>query len=387
MEILKELVQTMSDYIWSNNLNIDKVTFFTIVIGQIAIYGILLTFYQFIASYNESENIASRYLGINTKEYFLRKNLKNFERFVLKKTFRTILILEILYKPFIVIYGDKIHSKIISLMNFIWFAFVIFYFLFSVILFFKCVESVLKIKGNLDAKTNEELIHDIDKMFLKRTIKQRIEQKPLELLRQDLSRLREAIKIDNNSDLQERYNDLIDKIFDLYINKKIKTEDTLLKRGVRWSGYIINYEKRLLQEIMEGRYFNIDERNLKSIFYFHMEMVKINTKTDQQIFDLDAWKNIVLSIYQKLSDEGKRKIICDFRTNINKNNKLYQEYFEKCISSIIKDEIDRIFKGERKQEEFIEVFERIITIGFINNLYAEELKNKIIYNTSITNIK
>lgn len=381
MEILKELVQTMSDYIWSNNLNIDKVTFFTIVIGQIAIYGILLTFYQFIASYNESENIASRYLGINTKEYFLRKNLKNFERFVLKKTFRTILILEILYKPFIVIYGDKIHSKIISLMNFIWFAFVIFYFLFSVILFFKCVESVLKIKGNLDAKTNEELIHDIDKMFLKRTIKQRIEQKPLELLRQDLSRLREAIKIDNNSDLQERYNDLIDKIFDLYINKKIKIEDTLLKRGVRWSGYIINYEKRLLQEIMEGRYFNIDERNLKSIFYFHMEMVKINTKTDQQIFDLDAWKNIVLSIYQKLSDEGKRKIICDFRTNINKNNKLYQEYFEKCISSIIKDEIDRIFKGERKQEEFIEVFGRIITIGFINNLYAEELKNKIIYNT------
>ena len=158
----------------------------------------------------------------------------------------------------------------------------------------------MKIKGNLDAKTNEELIHDIDKMFLKRTIKQRIEQKPLELLRQDLSRLREAIKIDNNSDLQERYNDLIDKIFDLYINKKIKTEDTLLKRGVRWSGYIINYEKRLLQEIMEGRYFNIDERNLKSIFYFHMEMVKINTKTDQQIFDLDAWKNIVLSIYQKL---------------------------------------------------------------------------------------
>ena len=282
----------------------------------------------------------------------------------MKKTFRTILILEILYKPFIVIYGDKIHSKIISLMNFIWFAFVIFYFLFSVILFFKCVESVLKIKGNLDAKTNEELIHDIDKMFLKRTIKQRIEQKPLELLRQDLSRLREAIKIDNNSDLQERYNDLIDKIFDLYINKKIKTEDTLLKRGVRWSGYIINYEKRLLQEIMEGRYFNIDERNLKSIFYFHMEMVKINTKTDQQIFDLDAWKNIVLSIYQKLSDEGKRKIIYNFYTNINKNNKLYQKYFERCISSIIKDEIDRIFKGERKQEEFIEVFERIITIEF-----------------------
>lgn len=235
MEILKELVQTMNNYIWSNNLNVDKVTFFTIVIGQIAIYGILLAFYQFIASYNENGNIASRYLGIDTKEYFLRKKLKNFERFVLKKTFRTILILEILYKPFIVIYGSKIHPKIISLMNFIWFAFVIFYFLFSVILFFKCVESILKIKGNLDAKNNEELIQDIDKMFLRRTIKQCIEQKPLELLRQDLSRLREAIKIDNNSDLQERYNDLIDKIFDLYINKKRnevwKTEDTLLKRG------------------------------------------------------------------------------------------------------------------------------------------------------------
>lgn len=48
MERTSYLLQIIIDYMFNNNLSIDKATFFTVIIGQITIYGILLTFYQFV---------------------------------------------------------------------------------------------------------------------------------------------------------------------------------------------------------------------------------------------------------------------------------------------------------------------------------------------------
>ena len=48
MEQISNMLKKIINYILNNNLNIDKATFFTVVIGQITIYGILLTFYQFV---------------------------------------------------------------------------------------------------------------------------------------------------------------------------------------------------------------------------------------------------------------------------------------------------------------------------------------------------
>lgn len=50
-------------------MNIDKATFFTVVIGQITIYGILLTFYQFVADYRGSEKSVTKYLGKDIAEF------------------------------------------------------------------------------------------------------------------------------------------------------------------------------------------------------------------------------------------------------------------------------------------------------------------------------
>ena len=55
MDRISYLLQTIMDYMLNNDLNIDKATFFTVIIGQITIYGILLTFYQFVASYQGNE--------------------------------------------------------------------------------------------------------------------------------------------------------------------------------------------------------------------------------------------------------------------------------------------------------------------------------------------
>ena len=56
------MLKMLVDYIFNNNLNIDKTTFLTIIIGQITIYGILLTFFQFVVSYQENKREVTQYL-------------------------------------------------------------------------------------------------------------------------------------------------------------------------------------------------------------------------------------------------------------------------------------------------------------------------------------
>lgn len=110
MERISYLLQIIIDYMLNNNLSIDKATFFTVLIGQVTIYGILLTFYQFVASYQGGKKAATRYLGINI---FVKSNISVFNNIVSRKIFGEIFVLEILYKPFITIYGDMLTIEIV----------------------------------------------------------------------------------------------------------------------------------------------------------------------------------------------------------------------------------------------------------------------------------
>ena len=154
MERISYWLQIIVDCMLNNNLSIDKATFFTVIIGQITIYGILLTFYQFVASYQGGEKAATRYLGINITEYFVKKKIKIFNKIISKKMFGVLLILEILYKPFMTIYGDTLGASTISIINFVWFSFAIGYFILFVVLFIQCTKSILMIKMSSDVKRN-----------------------------------------------------------------------------------------------------------------------------------------------------------------------------------------------------------------------------------------
>lgn len=82
---MENVLQILKDFIFNSELTVDKNTFFTVIIGQIAMYGILLTFYQFVASYNESKEIATNYLGRNIIDYFIAKNMKIFNPIMSKE--------------------------------------------------------------------------------------------------------------------------------------------------------------------------------------------------------------------------------------------------------------------------------------------------------------
>lgn len=78
----------MIDYISSNQLVIDKGTYLTIVIGQITVYIMLLTFYQFIVSFQgmNNKNVLS-YLGINLVECYVKKKLVIYSWIISKQLF------------------------------------------------------------------------------------------------------------------------------------------------------------------------------------------------------------------------------------------------------------------------------------------------------------
>ena len=349
MDKIEYWVQIIREYILNNNLNVDKATFLTIVIGQITIYGILLTFYQFVASYQGSEIGINRYLGINIKEFFVKKKIKVFNNFISKKGFGIIVILEILYKPFITIYRAVLPIKTISIMNFIWFGFAITYFVLFVIIFYQCTKSVLVIKMLSDAKTQEFVMEDINRIFLKKTVKDRIKYTNIELLRKDFRCLYYAIKDDDNYGLQEKYDKLISFIFEDYRKQKEHEFSLGKKYNIEFKNqknWIYNTKKEvsLLQEIIDEKYFRVDKENIEKIMNFYLDVCKQNISRaelegydqinynkyislslneNNSIFDASGWKEVLLEIYIKMDDERRQSLIHRLYIEICNRQELY----------------------------------------------------------------
>lgn len=405
MERTSYLLQIIIDYMFNNNLSIDKATFFTVIIGQITIYGILLTFYQFVASYQGGEKAATRYLGINITEYFVKKKIKIFNKIISKKMFGVLLILEILYKPFMTIYGETLGTSTISIINFVWFLFAIVYFILFVMLFIQCTKSILMIKMSSDIKRNGYIISEINKEFLKKTMKERISKNAINLLRRDFVNLHDAIQEDENTELQGRYNQLIHLIFTDYIGRKqyeisnIEKKGRILKNQVSWI-YNSNCEVHLLQEIIDEIYFQLDEQNIKSILNFYIDLIRLNlirakqagyskvrlnryddlyVKAEEKIFDVIEWKDVILKIYQKLSDKKKQELIRLLQRGLNQGQDFYEQYYKQCINDLIRVEFDCIFSEKRKQKDFVKIFGQIIKDKYFNDICAQIMRDKIIY--------
>ena len=93
MEFLKQNILELGKYFQTNCIEIDKSTYFTVIIGQITIYGILVTFYQFVVSYNGNNELVKKYLGVNVVEYYVKKKVVVFDKFISKRIFSFLFIL------------------------------------------------------------------------------------------------------------------------------------------------------------------------------------------------------------------------------------------------------------------------------------------------------
>lgn len=241
--IIKDYLAIIYKYAISNNLNIDKGTFFTIVIGEVTVYGILLAFYQFLASYKFNENSIDRYLGIKVIDYYIYRYLGVFNRIISNNVFKVFIVLHIFYKPLLLIYENVISISIIKILNLFWFSFVIFYFILFFIIFMVCAKCTLIFKMNNNKERMNDIIKDINELFLKNIKKEQKYGVDVDLLELCLRRLSCRIQEDNNIDLQYHYNSLIKETFNYYIQKKVKRLMILkmaeLYQKIKLHGFII----------------------------------------------------------------------------------------------------------------------------------------------------
>ena len=115
----------LSEYIINHTFVIDKSTYITVILGQITIYGILLTFYQFVASFEGTSSASRKYLGVGLTEYCMRKKVSLFRLIVSKPYFYILFLLEVLYKPVLSVCGAYLSTTLISM----WF-YILLYLLF-----------------------------------------------------------------------------------------------------------------------------------------------------------------------------------------------------------------------------------------------------------------
>ena len=85
-----------------------------------------------------------------------------------------------------------------------------------------------------------------------------------------------------------------------------------------------------------------------------------NEYNNENILDVSEWKNFLYNIYINSDDNIKKYIIKRLFRNINNSNKLYQQYYNRCIYELARYEINNIFNGRRQEKSFLDVFGDII---------------------------
>lgn len=395
------------DYIINNQLHVDKATYISTVVGQIAIYGILMTFYQFVASFQGNSDSVTKYLGFNLTDYFIKKKVSTFNLIVSKPYFYVLFILEVLYKPILNICGNYFPENLICISNFLWYSFVIFYFVVFITLFWQCTQSILILKRMSDPKRKGTVIRDINKTFMKKSIRERMTIRSIDLLNYDIRCLREAIIEDNNPRVRQNiYNDLIVQIFDSYISNKKKEiniiieKKKIVKNQVGWI-YSAQMECILLNEILNENYFTIDEELKKYMCTLHLYLIRLLTiranldgckhiskelyPQELSVFDeknilLDCrcWKELTINIFKNSNVEIRKQLINSLYTGYRSAEIMFQEYCNQCIVDLIRKNIDDIFSKNKSQNEFEQIFGELIRTKEFNDYYAKILLDELI---------
>lgn len=185
--------------------NIGWELYFSLIPGQITVYGVLLAYLQFVTSYSGSKDVISTYLGMDLMEYYLRKSLFINRRIVSSPIFFTLMILEVLYKPVITVFEGRIDPKMVNLLNFFWYLFVVCYFAVFIILLFQTSRSLLFMKNAMDVKRNRVLIYEINQKIVNKAFESNKNISQIRELEERMLFLKAGIRQDGRKDLYPEY--------------------------------------------------------------------------------------------------------------------------------------------------------------------------------------
>lgn len=390
-----EYLNIIKNFLFNNDLYIDKTTYVTVVIGQITIYGILMTFYQFLASYSRSDNGITQYWGIDLAQYYVKRDIKLFDRFTRTRIFIIIFIFEIIYKPFLLIFGKFIKPSIISSMCFLWFFFAVCYYIMMVCTFVRCARSTFAMKWCLNKIVQHSLITEINKEIMNglRTNKEDIPD--IDLLMQNFEYLHNVIEGDNNPEAQKGYKELIEDLLSEYIKKKenkipIRNNNRRMQRKQtsNWI-YDSNSEEKLIKRILNEEYFSLDSEYMAFILDFYFKTVHQNFRNakmegyrkvvsdkenkGEKVYNIKEWMQVTLDLYQRLSDNQRKEMIFEFLNAKESRKDLYNEYVSECVRDLMRNELNAIVEGKREQEDFVNIFTPILLQDEYNYLFSDLL--------------
>ncbi|WP_178042656.1 hypothetical protein [Frisingicoccus sp.] len=397
---MKKIFETLVIYIFNNSLVVDKATYLTIVSGQITVYAILLTFYQFIVSFQSAGNIkVTKYLDTNLIEYYVKRRLTVYNRIISKPFFELFFVLEVLYKPIISIYSTEISIEVIAVLNFFWYLYVVIYFLVFAVLFFQCTSCILSLKAVIDVRRSSIIIKNINRDFKKKTVYERAKKSSIEMLSDDMECLRYIISKDDTAEIQSKYFELFKDIFCEYKMNKEKEVTLLLEKNKKVKNQVawvhnMATECRLLGEFVREKNMQTNALFEQYILVFHLSILELNLrraevdgyedinfdvfKLSENSLECREWKKLTEEIFEKCVPENQKKLIEALLQGYYSENQLFRKYCEEMLMYLIKKVLQEAVEREEQQKNFIYIFECIMFNDKFNNFYTDELCDALI---------
>lgn len=377
------------EYIINNNLCIDKGTYLSIVVGQITLYGILLTFYQFLIDILKAQK-SEQYLGVNIEEFRIKNYLNIFHRTITSSAFLILFLLEILYKPLLSIFNGMVSVKIIPILNFMWYAFAVGYFIIFAIVIFMCARTTLRLK-NLFVDSNVSVKSKIEKKVLKR-LRVSFWKADANKLDMVLNAFYRIVQKDNNEELYDDYNRMLQNLFEEYELQKNKKLKFLNKFGKLYTNYAFlhnfSIECWVVEKLIKKAPFVITQQTLEFLFVYinnltaftvcggKNEVNDISSLTSRDsyiVIDGDKIKNIIKLIYQKSEVELQTQCVNYIYTKSLSKNEVLHTLYEDCLNVLLIENIDLLFDGKLVEEDFGLIFSSVLKDENINLLYAKRL--------------
>nr|WP_295684468.1 hypothetical protein [uncultured Lachnoclostridium sp.] len=96
------------------------------------------------------------------------------------------------------------------------------------------------------------------------------------------------------------------------------------------------------------------------------------------LLDCKDWEELTINIFKNSDLEIKKQLINSLYNGYCSTGTMFQEYCNQCILHLIRMNIDEIFSENKSQNEFAQIFGKLIRTKEFNNYYANIIRNKLI---------
>lgn len=381
---MNDVIRDMNNILDRFNLPADIVDtndiFWTVIIGQITIYAILLAFYEFMVSLQQEDEV---YLGYRVIPFYVNQKCKAYRCIISKKWFSLLFLIGIIYNPIIYITQKKIGKNILIVLNTVWYLYVIFFFFVFAIAVVQSMRCVLAVK--LITNLNEARYHTeiFNKAFRKHSLSDMIKKTLTELFVYDVGHLIFCVEHDSNSAMGKSYDQLFFSLASDYLiwkkrGIKLKKERGITCRNQKAWVYNLNQECEIIKDYVSKRHACDKGAFAAKCFDVYLEMMELNfqraeLEENNGEFDYYDWIDLGEVIWSTGSLSNKRRIATQLDGILQEVQGKYYNFLEILWKRILYQEICEVFEGQSKQHEFINIYETVFFSGKLEEFYVEKL--------------